>query len=349
LGLEGRLSRCGIYVYTPFMYPIVSVIMPVRDVEKYVEESVLSILTQTLVDIELIVIDDHSDDGTYIKLSSMSDLRLKVISNPGSGIVDALNAGLDLAKGEFIARMDGDDISVSERLETQVKCLRENPGTGICSAQVRCFPRKDVSGWYQWYEAMTNGLLTHDEIVNNALIDTPLPHPTWMVRREVFDRVGPYEQGPFPEDYAWLMRAFRQGVRAARVPRVLLRWRERASRASRMDGRYSLMGHLRVKAEHIALTASGRRLVVLGGGKTAKNLITALKKEGVTPTRVVDIRRGRAGGFVKGVPVIDLADYRWQPGELVLVAIHSRTGSWQATKGFLKLGLREGRDIVVTA
>src|SRR4030042_5588162 len=107
----------------------ISVVMPVYNCAKYVREAIESILNQTYRDFELIIINDGSTDTTCEILNEYAkkDSRIVLIHQPNSGIVVALNRGLNDAKGEWIFRMDGDDISLSHRFEAQIKTIETNP------------------------------------------------------------------------------------------------------------------------------------------------------------------------------------------------------------------------------
>ena len=104
--------------------PTISVIMPVYNCEKYIAMSIESILNQTINDFELLIIDDASTDQTLAIITSYEDTRIKIISKPvNSGYTESLNIGLKIAKGKYIARMDGDDISFTRRFEKQLSFL----------------------------------------------------------------------------------------------------------------------------------------------------------------------------------------------------------------------------------
>lgn len=118
--------------------PVVSVIMPAYNAAPYLLEAVNSILSQTLSDLELIIIDDASTDETPALLASVTDPRIQVHKNPeNKGIVYSRNRGLALAKGLYLAVLDSDDIALPDRLEKQVRYLEENPGMGACGSHYR--------------------------------------------------------------------------------------------------------------------------------------------------------------------------------------------------------------------
>src|SRR5882724_9035284 len=109
--------------------PVISVVMPVYNAERYLRDAVASILQQTFRDFEFIAVDDGSKDRSKAILDEIAsaDSRLRVVSQANTGIVGALNHGLAVAKGEFVARMDADDFSQPERFAQQVAFLRDHP------------------------------------------------------------------------------------------------------------------------------------------------------------------------------------------------------------------------------
>ena len=120
------------------MDPAVSVVLPVRNGGACLAEAVESILGQAFQDLELILVDDHSDDGAIGQLT-VNDGRLRVLRSAGHGVSAAFNTGMRQARGAFIARMDADDVSLPDRIGRQLSYLSGNPGIDICGACVEFF------------------------------------------------------------------------------------------------------------------------------------------------------------------------------------------------------------------
>ena len=201
----------------------VSVILPVRDGGAYLEAAVASILAQTLSDLELLVVDDGSRDGAVAALRPLAarDARLRVLGNPGRGLVAALNFGLAQARAPLVARMDADDVALPERLARQLAFLDREPSVAVVGSQVAFI---DASG------ALT-GERTHfptdPETIAAALTTRGcvVKHPSVVARREILLRAGGYRPAlARAEDYdLWLRLAER--VRLANLPEVLLHYR----------------------------------------------------------------------------------------------------------------------------
>jgi glycosyltransferase involved in cell wall biosynthesis len=205
------------------MPPAVSVIITIFNTEKYLGDAISSILAQTWSDLELILIDDGSTDGSLrvIQEFARRDARVRFASRENRGIVRSSNEGLAMARGEFIARMDSDDISMPERLERQIAFLRANPEVVA------------VSGWYQLVDAKGRRLRRikmplDDAAIQKCCLDgiTALCHGCVTIRRSAFDAVGGYDDNfeRATEDHDLFLRLGEVG-KLANIPEVLLKYR----------------------------------------------------------------------------------------------------------------------------
>jgi glycosyltransferase involved in cell wall biosynthesis len=200
--------------------PLVSIIMSMRNSAPTVGAAVRSVLMQTLRDWELIVIDDGSTDRSGAIVEGFHDERIRLIRESSSaGLAARLNQAIALAKGEFIARMDADDICFPERLARQVACLREDPRLDLigCGAVVFTSEGKLLG-------EMPIGL-GHQDIVARPFVGFPLPHPTWCGRASWF-RKTPYNgELRYAEDQDILLRSFRHS-KLGGLDKVLLGYRQ---------------------------------------------------------------------------------------------------------------------------
>lgn len=201
------------------MTPEITVLMPVHNAAAYVRESAESILAQSFRDFELLVVNDASTDDTIPIIESLHDPRVRVIGGADRlGFSGALNAGLDQARGTFVARMDGDDIALPDRLAVQREFLAAHPEVGLCGG------RATVFGMQQGQFARPP--LTHREILSHLLFDNPIVHPSVMFRRETFERHHlRYDPAFCPsDDYELWSRAVRL-FPIVNLDRVILRYR----------------------------------------------------------------------------------------------------------------------------
>jgi glycosyltransferase involved in cell wall biosynthesis len=186
--------------------PRVSVVLPVRNEERYVEDAVASILRQSFGDFELIVVDDGSTDrtGEILAAVAANDRRVRIVPSDGRGLVDALNTGVAAARGTYIARMDADDISLPDRLERQVEELDERPSLGVLGTRVRYIDADgDVIGVW---DVPVGTRLVHWSLA----FGTPIAHPTVMMRRAALPAPAYRASDPHAEDYDLWVRISRR-------------------------------------------------------------------------------------------------------------------------------------------
>jgi len=333
----------------------VSVVLPVRNGGIWLAEAVDSILGQTLAELELILVDDHSQDDAVQRLAR-HDPRLRVVSNPGRGVSAAINAGLATAGGEFIARMDADDIALPQRLATQLEFLQGRPDLALCGACVEIFvDRKGVAaapeGGNWRYQQWLNGCRSPEAIRRDLFIESPIPHPTVMFRRAALERLGGYRDPDWPEDYDLFLRADRLGMRMGKPEPVLLRWRDHPGRLTRTDRRYARECFQAAKAHYLARgrLPEDRPTVIWGAGPGGRLMHDLLAAEGVQVAAFVDVHPRRIGGTKRGLPVWPLEALERVTDHFVLVVVGS-VGARPRIRAWLQgRGRREGPDFLFAA
>ncbi|HET7011207.1 MAG TPA: glycosyltransferase [Anaerolineales bacterium] len=332
--------------------PLVSVLMPCYNAEATVDEAVASILQQTLQDLELIAVDDGSTDGTAARLENWAgkDRRVCLARGEHAGLVPSLQAGLRLCRVQVIARHDADDIARPERLEAQLGLLQSEPSLAAVGCMVEAFPEEDVREGLRVYLEWQNGLLTPEAIARQIFVESPLAHPSLMIRRAWLERVGGYQDNAWPEDYDLLLRLHLAGARFGKVPRLLVRWREHARRLTRIDPRYSVEAFLRAKAHYLRRGPLGHapKVILWGAGQMGRRLSKHLLREGVDLAAFVDIDPEKIGRVRRGRPIHDPADLprlllEHQPA-VVLAAVGARGARRLIRDRLTAMGLEEGRD-----
>ncbi|MHA6249628.1 glycosyltransferase family 2 protein [Pontibacter sp. CAU 1760] len=211
--------------------PLVSVLIPTYNVEKFVEEAILSILNQTYKNLEIIIVDDASSDNTFNILTNLSekDDRIKLYRNEkNSKIVESLNFAYKKSSGLFIARMDGDDISLPNRIEHQVQFLVNNVDVDLVGLNVIIIDEAGNSLKNEKYVTDINLIKRVSQFV------TPVPH-FWVSRRSVYENVGPYRI-PSAEDFDFLLRALDLGFNICNVPLFLYKQRIRQGNTASTSG-----------------------------------------------------------------------------------------------------------------
>lgn len=201
--------------------PKVSVVMSVYNGERYLRGAVDSILNQTLRDFEFIIVDDASTDDTWQILTAYArrDSRVALARNEENiGLTRSLNKGLALAQGEYIARMDADDISLPERLKKQVAYLDAHPEVGLLGTWV------EIIGEGEERLSVLRRPIDPLFIKWSLLFDNYLVHSTVMYRRSLVEKLGGYNPSRYAQDYElWSRMSFETQI--AILPEVLVRWR----------------------------------------------------------------------------------------------------------------------------
>lgn len=227
----------------------VSVLMPVYNCERYLRDAIESVLKQTYEDFEFVIVDDGSTDRTPAVLQAYadSDRRIRVLARPNTGIVGALNNGLALCRGEYIARMDGDDIALPQRFDRQVRYLdAHSECVAVGSASLRIDSDGDpisVLSVPSEHEAI--------DLQNISGARGGITHPTAMIRRSAIGQLGGYrEEYLWSEDLDLFLRLAEVG-RLANLQEVLLLHRMHLKKVS--------CAHQELQCENCARTVAEAR------------------------------------------------------------------------------------------
>ena len=333
--------------------PRVSVLLPVRDAAPWLDECLDSLAAQTLEDHEVVAVDDGSQDGSAERLAARArgDRRLRLFRSPPRGLVPALQHALAQARSPLVARMDADDVAHPRRLERQVERLACDRAVDVLACRVEVPPggphgSRGMRAYVEW----TNGLLDHDAIVRERFVESPLVHPSVVMRSEALRALGGWREGPFPEDYELWLRAIDAGLRFARLPEVLLRWRDTPSRLTRSDPRYRRDCFLATKLEALCRgPLSGRPAVVWGAGPIGKSWSRALAAAGRAAAAFVEVDPRKIGTRIHGVPVLALSEAATVRGALHLGAVGQPGARGRLRAEAARLGLVDGRDFFAVA
>ncbi|NJL73759.1 MAG: glycosyltransferase family 2 protein [Saprospiraceae bacterium] len=207
--------------------PLVSVIMPVFNAENFLTIAINSILEQTYSNLELILINDCSTDGSLALMQRyLHDGRVKLFQNPiNEGVIASLNKGLAQAQGKYIARMDGDDIAAPKRIAKQVDYLERHPNCFLLGTNMIEFNNQRI---LRYWTTPKN----HAHLAIKKLFNAPFAHPTVMMRRQVFEQIAGYDANyPVVEDYQ-LWVAIMEAGETANLQEPLLFYRKHADNVS---------------------------------------------------------------------------------------------------------------------
>jgi glycosyltransferase involved in cell wall biosynthesis len=211
--------------------PAISVVMGVHNGESYLSECVASILSQTFRDFEFIIIDDGSTDASAVILDDFAktDSRIVVIHQKNQGLTRSLNIGLELAKGEFVARMDADDVADQHRFEIQYFTLKENPRLSLLGAEVELITQDGLPLGPRWHAH------DHIEIRRRLLLGDggALTHPVVMFPNQLVRECGGYDADFVTgQDLDLFLKLSERGI-VSNHPKTLLKWRQHSESINR--------------------------------------------------------------------------------------------------------------------
>ena len=215
--------------------PKVSVLLPVRNGMPFLPAAIDSVLHQTFDDFELVAIDDGSTDGTAEYLQGLADRRVRVLSSPAAGLALALNAGLSVARGSYVARQDADDWSAPDRLARQVAWLDDRPDVDVLATAASFVDARGEtvdSPWTRTVHAQWDAALSPEQIARLMPLTCCIFHATVLARTAVLREAGGYDQATVPaEDYDLWLRLLPEH-RFARLPERLYTVRMHAESSS---------------------------------------------------------------------------------------------------------------------
>lgn len=231
--------------------PKITVIMPVRNGAATIAASINSILWQTYADLELRVIDDGSQDGTFELCEAVSarDKRLAVLRSPGTGISQALNHAIDTSDSDFVARMDADDIAFPERLDLQLRLLCDRPNVAVVGSSFLRFGKVNQ---------FSLAPVDEQECYKCSILFTPFCHPTTMMRRAHLNslecKYDPRFDGA--EDFELFSRLL-QRYRGTNLAEPLLAYRTHDGQVSTSKAQYQRKLARRIIDRNLAEISSG--------------------------------------------------------------------------------------------
>ena len=326
-----------------------------RDAADTLPECLDSLAGQTLADHEVVAVDDGSGDGSaeLLEARAARDPRLRLFRSPPRGLVPALGLALAEARAPIVARMDADDTSHPERLERQARRLESDSGVDVLGSRVELVPAEGVppSGGMHAYVEWLNQLLDHAAMERDRFVESPLVHPSTAMRRATLVDLGGWREISGPEDYDLWLRAFEAGLRFAKLPQTLLRWRDRPQRLTRTDPRYAPDRFLALKLAALRRgpLAADRPAVVWGAGPVGKAWARALLAAGNPLAAFVEVDPRKIGERIHDAPVIAVADASTVPGALHVAAVGQRGARERIRAEAARLGLVEGIDLVAVA
>lgn len=333
----------------------VSVLLPYRNAGGTLADAIRSTLADLRAEDELIAIDDGSDDEgpSLVHTIARIDARLRPVAlGRNRGIAAALQRGVAVARGSLLARMDGDDITLPGRFAAQRALLTSEGRLGAVGVAVEPFPSPRAG--MMAYVAWQNALLDEDAHARAIFVESPLCHPSTMIRRASLEAVGGFRDRGWPEDYDLWLRFHERGLRLRKIPEVLFRWRIRDDSVTRTDPRTSPERLLAARAHYLARHVAGRApdFALWGAGRTGRRLARALEPYDLRPRFFIDIDPRKIGRTARTLPILEAeaAMTRARHEALfIIVAVGARGARAVVQQRLAANGFREGVDFLCAA
>jgi len=265
--------------------PLISILTPFKNTEAFIEDCLNSILNQTYTNWELLIVDDASTDSSYNLVESFAkkDNRIILLKNSGSGIIDALKLAFSNSKGEFITRMDSDDLMQPNKLEVLSNKLLTHSKQHVALGLVNYFSEDGIKEGYKKYETWLNKLTKAGENYSEIYKECVIPSPCWMVYRSDLVACDAFNPNTYPEDYDLAFRFYKHNYRCIPCDDIIHNWRDYSSRTSRTHIHYAENHFIDLKLHYfLELDYNpNKKLVVWGAGNKGKIIAKKLIRNGI--------------------------------------------------------------------
>ncbi len=261
--------------------PKVSIITPFKNASDFIKETAQSLVEQTHTNWEWILVNDHSSENEQLLIGDLlKDARVKLLYNKGSGIVDALVTAQNEATGEYLTRMDADDVMPANKLELFLQSLKQT-NADIVTGKVQYFVQDgEVSNGYRKYQDWLNRQVDAQDFYKEIYRECTIASGNWMMRRDLFMQLNGFSGLNYPEDYDLLFRWYQGKLKIAGVDAVTHHWRDHQFRTSRISKHYSQKYFFQLKVKRfLEIDYGGETLLVNGDGLKGKLVANVLLNE----------------------------------------------------------------------
>jgi len=252
--------------------PMISILMPFKNEAKFLSKTLDSILNQD-VEFELIAVDDHSTDSSWDIISKFD--RVKVFKNEGNGTIDALRLAYSKCSGDFITRMDADDLMPEGKLK-ELRDLLIKAGKGhVSTGRVEYFSDGKLGEGFKKYANWLNDLCKQNNHFEHIFKECVIASPNWMMYRDDFERIGGFKDSIYPEDYHLVFKMWQENLKVISSKEVTHLWRDHENRASRNLEVYRDQKFYDLKLDFF-LKEHGDSFSLWGAGPSGKSLVKKL-------------------------------------------------------------------------
>lgn len=295
-----------------------SALLSVHNGERYLEESIRSVLNQTYRDFEFLIVDDGSTDGSVNIIQSIGDPRVRLLAlSSNQGVGAALRFGVTQCKGDFIVKIDGDDVYHPQKFQKQLDYMERTSvdvlGTLVSyfpdTEEIRCTPRFQS---IKRNEPIHNAIITHDDIGKVIFTCKPMQHPTYMIRRDLLLRNN-YHPLRIGEDHDLFLRLYMKGCTFFKLPEILtyVRTSAKSTVSREMADKDDLLKVYDRRIENrIAINPPFFKnpFYIWGAGRYGHDIYRTFVAHGLRPRGFVDTHRAGRYDSLSGLDILAPGD-----------------------------------------
>jgi len=336
-------------LYSPMQKPLVSILTPFKNTERFLSECLDSILQQTYTNWELLIVDDHSSDDSYSLVESYTkkDKRIKLLKNSGSGIIDALKLAYKTSSGTFITRMDSDDIMLPNKLEVLTTNLLEHGKKHVAVGLVEYFNANGVGPGYKSYETWLNALTKEGANYREIYKECVIPSPCWMIHREDLDACGAFNPNIYPEDYDLTFRFYKHGFSCIACNEVIHKWRDYSTRTSRTHIHYAQNHFTALKVHHfLDIDYNSSKTMVIWGAGTKGKLMASLFLERNIPFEWICDNPKKIGKDIYGKQMLNFETLANIKNPQSLITVANKEAQKEIRRYLKKINLQPFKDYI---
>jgi glycosyltransferase involved in cell wall biosynthesis len=287
-----------------------------------------SILDQTYDNWELILVDDASTDESYSTALAFQqkDKRIKLLKNTNLGLIHALRLAFENAEGQFITRMDADDIMPPNKLMDLRSALVSKGKGHVAVGFVKYFSAQTLGEGYVFYENWLNMLTQSENNYSEIYRECVIPSPNFLIHKEDLESIGAFNPDIYPEDYDLAFRMYKNDFKVVSTNSLTHYWRDHQNRSTRTQEHYQMLNFIPLKVKHfVEIEYNASQTLVLWGAAKKGKLIARQLQEHEIPFKWVTENPQRIGHNVYDVIIEDGKDFINKSGLQVILAVSNRT------------------------
>lgn len=310
-----------------------SILMPFKNEERFIRQTLESILIQTEKNFEVIAVDDHSSDESAKIVSEYvaKDSRFKLFTNEGCSTICALQTALQNSSGELITRQDADDLLPTDKFK-ELKNLLLSHGEGhIATGRVKYFCEGELGDGFLKYERWLNELCANNSHEQHLFKECVIASSNWMLFRDDLIKIKAISEAKYPEDYFMVFKIFKHGLKVVSSNNVTHLWRDHPNRASRTLEHYRDQKFFPIKVEFFKKFYGTENITLWGTGPSGKKLAKELLDADISFYWVSN-NHNKIGQSIYGVEIFDYKSLSERCPQNIIISVTQRGSSFEIDK-----------------